>query len=107
MEQKGSGCVWRLLAELGGGGWVWEVRESRTDPAGLEGKLRGGDFVLGALGSHRRSVSWGGAASARGVGRLLPGLVGACGGREAGEEARQGSSGERRGHTESRAGGMG
>lgn len=86
---------------------MWEVRESRTDPAGLEGKLRGGDFVLGALGSHRRSVSWGGAASARGVGRLLPGLVGACGGREAGEEARQGSSGERRGHTESRAGGMG
>ena len=47
MEQKGSGCVWRLLAELVGRGWVWEVRASRTDPAGLEGKLRGGDLSWG------------------------------------------------------------
>lgn len=49
-------------------------------PCGLEGGLRGRDFVLGALGSHGRTVSMGGAASVPEVGRLLLGLVEVKGG---------------------------
>lgn len=85
---EGKWCVWGLLVEWGRWKWVGGGEREQDGSCGLEGGLRGGGFVLGALGSHGRTVSMGGAASVPEVGRLLPGLVEAKGGREAGEEAR-------------------
>lgn len=46
-------CVWGLLR----GGKVRGGRARHVGPLGPESGLRGGDFVLGALGSHVRAVT--------------------------------------------------
>lgn len=106
-NRREAGVSGGLLGEWGRWKWVGEGEREQGRPCGLEGGLRGGDFVLGALGSHGRTVSMGGAASVPEVGRLLPGLVEAKGGREAREEARASVQEGEKACRESRAGGTG